>query len=79
VFEQHAQTLEPAPIETRWVEVPEEPVVDEHELSVELGGPLEELDLGRDAGDDPPDLKRPGNLQTVGTEILEAGRVEQPG
>ena len=57
--------------------VPEQAVVDEHEPRARLGGALEELALGRDAGHDRVDLVAPGYLEAVGAVVGEGPGSQQ--
>ena len=55
------------------MEVPEQPVVDEHELGVELDRALDQLALRRDAGDDAPRPPRaPGTCRPLGPRSANA-------
>ena len=59
------------------LEVPEQAVVDEHELGVELDRALDQLALGGHARDDAPASARAGHLQPVGPEVVERAGLEQ--
>ena len=59
------------------VEVPEQPVVDEQQLRLELDRALDQLALGRHAGDDAAHLLAAGDLQAVGPEVGERAGLEQ--
>jgi hypothetical protein len=66
VFEQHAQPFEAPAIKPRRMKVPEEPVVDEHELGVGGGRALEQLALGRHARGHSSDSFAPGTCKPFG-------------
>ena len=59
------------------VEVPEQPVVDEHELRVLLDRALEQRALGGDAGDDALDLAPARDLEPVRAQVVERAGVQQ--
>src|SRR3954468_3440277 len=69
VLEQRAQSLGQHRREPRRLEVPEEAVVHEHELGVQLDRALAQLSLRRDAGDHPRDLARARNLEPVRAQV----------
>jgi hypothetical protein len=71
VLEQRPQALGEHRREAGRQEVPEQPVVDEHELGALLHGSLDQRALGRDARHDPRHLAASGHLQAVRTEVLE--------
>ncbi len=57
------------------ISIPEQPVVDEHEVGAARGRTLEQLERGGDAADELRDLGRPGDLEAhrpvvrVGAEL----------
>jgi hypothetical protein len=59
------------------LEVPQDPVVDEHELGLFLQGALEEGPLRGDAGEDGRRVLRAGDLEAVRAEVGVAGGLEQ--
>jgi hypothetical protein len=77
VLEQGPQALGEHRREARGQEVPEEPVVDEDELRVELHGPLEQPALRAHGAHHPAHLAPAGHLEPVRTEVAEALGLEE--
>jgi hypothetical protein len=77
VAEQRAEPLGEPRREPDRREVPEQPVVDEHELCLLRDRALEQRPLRRDAGDDTIDLPRTRYLESIGAEVVERGWVQQ--
>ena len=77
VLEQGPQALGEDRREAGRQEVPEQSVVDEHELRPLCHGALDQRALGRDAGHDALHLAGAGDLQAVGAEIAERVRRQQ--
>ena len=57
---------------------PEEAVVDEHQLGLRGGRPLEHLRVGRHPGDDRAHAVRARDLEAVDAVVLETTRLEDP-
>jgi hypothetical protein len=77
VEEQGAQALRQPRREPQRRELPEQPVVDEHELRALLDRPPDQLELGRDARHDALHGPRAGHLEAVRAHVVEGRRVQQ--
>ena len=78
VLEQRPQALGQQRRQPGRVEVPEQPVVDEHELRAELDRALDQLALRGDAGDHARDLRaRPGTWSPFGPRSWNVAGCQQ--
>jgi hypothetical protein len=59
------------------MELPEQSMVGQQQAGSGLGGALEQLQMGRDAGGHAPGLGRAGNLKPVGAVVVPARGLEQ--
>src|SRR4051794_16129909 len=65
------------PVDHARLVVPEQAVMDDHELGACGGRTLEELERGRDGADDPRDLLGADDLEALRAEVPERAEVEQ--